>query len=134
MDPGDIEVMVEIALDEARDELIKGKSAPKRFVLIEGEEILPFGRDLDDDSPDLDDLREIGRLVTKVEKEPGRRRGPVEPGLGPAPLDKPRRLSQAWPYWSKALVVGATREICAELYEEIVKLRPKLTTPSTRAW
>lgn len=69
MDPGDIEVMVEIVLDEAWDELSKGKSAPKRFVLIEGEEIVPFGRELDDYSPDLDNLREIGRLVTKVEKE-----------------------------------------------------------------
>jgi hypothetical protein len=69
MDPGDIEVMVEIVLDEARDELSKGKSAPKRFVLIEGEEIVPFGRDLDDYSPDLDNLREIGRLVSKVEKD-----------------------------------------------------------------
>jgi hypothetical protein len=69
MDPGDIEVMVEIVLDEARDELSKGKSAPKRFVLIEGEEIVPFGRDMDDYSADLDNLREIGRLVTKVEKD-----------------------------------------------------------------
>jgi hypothetical protein len=69
VDAADIEVMVEVVLDEARDELSKGKSATKRFVLIKGEEIVPFGRDLDDYSPDLDNLREIGRLVTKVEKE-----------------------------------------------------------------
>jgi hypothetical protein len=69
MDPGDIEVMVEIVLDEARDELSKGKSAPQRFVLIEGEGIVPFGRELDDYSPDSDNLREIGRLVAKVDKD-----------------------------------------------------------------
>jgi hypothetical protein len=69
MDPGDIEIMVEIVLDEARDELSTGKGSPKRFVLIEGEEIVPFGRDIDDYGPDLDNLREIGRLVSKIEKD-----------------------------------------------------------------
>ncbi len=69
MDPSDIEVMVEVVLDDARDELSKAKSAPQRFVLIEGDEIVPFGRALDDYSPDSDNLREIGRLVAKVDKD-----------------------------------------------------------------
>ena len=81
MDPGDIEVMVEIVLDEARDELSKGKSAPKRFVLIEGEEIVPFGRDLDDYSAGLGQPARDRPTGDQSRQGEARRRGPVAQGL-----------------------------------------------------